>query len=368
MNSAIIYIGFAQALYSSLLFFLKRPLKIADVILALWLIAISAMFGLNIYQEVNQIIGDSWTFSLPLLLSYPPFLFLYSKYITTQFDRFRSKDLIHGLPILLIVLIITIFGLIRPNDELFALRSVIGYFFMASLWGYGILSILIVIKHKKQLKNNYSYSSSRINLTWLMVVVISYIVVFNLTVVVSLLTEYGVIQLDADQVRNPILLAYVYVIGIWGLRQHQLSSDGITLNSVRDLTLKSSSDKYQKSGLKPDLAKTYVAKLVNYMNASEAWKDPELSIEKLAMQTQIPRHYITQVLNENLGKNFYTFVNEYRTAHAKKLIVSPDYQAWSFVGIANECGFNSKTAFNNFFKKASGMTPSEYKSSQLAAL
>ncbi len=366
MNSAIIYIGFAQALFSTLLLFLKQPLRIADVILALWLIGIAGMFGLNIYQEVNQIEGDSWFVSLPLLMSYPPFLFLYSKYITTQFNKFKYRDLLHGVPILLIILVTGAFSIFNPDDALLWLRDVLGYFFLLSLWSYGVVSVIIVRRHKKQLKNNYSYYSSKINLTWLMVLVVSYIMVFNLTVVVSVLTSTGMINLDPDQVRNPILLAYVYVIGIWGYRQNQLSSNVSNLNIIKNLDL-SSSDKYQKSGLKPDLAKSYLENLIRYMNESKAWKDTELSVEKLATQTNIPRHYITQVLNSNLGKNFYTFVNEYRTAHARKLIISPEYQAWSFVGIANECGFNSKTAFNNFFKKDTGMTPSEYRNKHLNA-
>lgn len=99
------------------------------------------------------------------------------------------------------------------------------------------------------------------------------------------------------------------------------------------------------------------------MNQSEAWMNSELSVGELSRQTHIPKHHITQTLNESLQKNFYTFVNEYRTEYAKKLIKSPEYSSWSFVAIAFECGFNSKTAFNNFFKKYTGMTPSDFRKS-----
>lgn len=97
------------------------------------------------------------------------------------------------------------------------------------------------------------------------------------------------------------------------------------------------------------------------MEKTEAWKDNELTVAKLSKQTQIPKHHITQVLNEILQKNFFTFVNEYRIEYAKTLIKSPKHQSWSFVAIAYECGFNSKTAFNNFFKKYTEMTPSEFR-------
>jgi len=37
---------------------------------------------------------------------------------------------------------------------------------------------------------------------------------------------------------------------------------------------------------------------------------------------------------------------------------------FSLLGIAFECGFNSKASFNRAFKKNTGLTPSEYKKSK----
>lgn len=81
----------------------------------------------------------------------------------------------------------------------------------------------------------------------------------------------------------------------------------------------------------------------------------------MSEQTNILSHHITQVLNENLNKNFNTFINEYRVEYAKKLIKSSKYESWSFLSISFESGFNSKATFNTFFKKYTGMTPSEFK-------
>jgi len=42
-------------------------------------------------------------------------------------------------------------------------------------------------------------------------------------------------------------------------------------------------------------------------------------------------------------------------------VADPKYKNYSLLGIAFECGFNSKSAFNRMFKKSTGLTPSQFK-------
>jgi len=65
--------------------------------------------------------------------------------------------------------------------------------------------------------------------------------------------------------------------------------------------------------------------------------------------------------NEQTGKNFNTLISHYRTEYFKTLAVDPDNSHISIIGLAYESGFNSKTVFNTFFKKETGMTPKEYR-------
>ncbi len=371
MNLPLVYIGFAQALFTALIFFLKKPLKIADVIIAFWLIAISSLFALNIFQEINQVNEEMWFFSLGISITFPPFLFLYSKYVTADRDKFKRTDLLHALPLILLVHLILIFSNSQAIDsdlnisnsvQLLWLRNYYGFFYLLILIGYGILSLIQVIRYKKQIKNNYSFRSDMISLNWLLVVVVSFIVFQTSIVILSSLYESKVISYNVDFIQNGILLGYVYVMGIWGYRQSQLTSDIKPVKLNQQIENKTEdSGKYLKSGLKNEKGKQYTEELVQFMNRSEAWKDNELSVAKLSVMTGIPKHYITQTLNEYLNKNFYVFVNEYRVEFAKKLLLDSKYDAWSMIAIAYECGFNSKTAFNIFFKKHTGTTPSDFK-------
>ncbi len=199
-----------------------------------------------------------------------------------------------------------------------------------------------------------------------MIVIIGYYLSNNFLIGIS---TYYFQSLNFDQVTdigNGIQLLFIYLLSYFGFRQQHLIPDRKPVVLSKFLFKDSDPERYQKSGLK-EISKVeeYLKKLVNDMNKLEPWKDNELSVAKLSEITGIPKHYITQILNDNLQKNFYTFVNEYRTEYAKKLIVSPAYSHWSIVAIAYESGFNSKAAFNNFFKKYTGITPSEFKKNHI---
>ncbi len=384
MISAIVYIGFAQSLFAAVLVLQKKPPQIADKILGILLCVIGLLFFFNIIEEhykISSAFLSFWPFSLSFTFIIPSLLLLYSKYTINEVPRFKKVECLYIiLPPLIIFSLIFIFidkdydgflDFVNHFNELTILRNIIGLFFIANLWFCSLLILKNINKYRKQIDDIYSFKSDRISLSWLQILTISLLVVYNISIIISsiiIITAFKNSQVfeDIEIIRKIMLLVFVYIISIWGYKQIQLTpiSKSISLNHILDTSKTNASEKYQKSGLKEDQANLYLQQLIQYMNHSEIWKDNELSIAKLAQYTEIPKHYITQILSENLNKNFYSFVNEYRVEYAKKLIKSPDYKAWSFVAIAFECGFNSKTAFNNFFKKYTGMTPSEFKKNE----
>jgi AraC-like DNA-binding protein len=82
----------------------------------------------------------------------------------------------------------------------------------------------------------------------------------------------------------------------------------------------------------------------------------------LANALGFPKHHITEVLNKEIGKNFFQFVNEYRVNAVKEMLIQPK-NFYSIEAIGFECGFNSKSSFFTIFKKATGQTPLQYKNS-----
>ncbi|MFY0252536.1 helix-turn-helix domain-containing protein [Chitinophaga sp. 30R24] len=117
---------------------------------------------------------------------------------------------------------------------------------------------------------------------------------------------------------------------------------------------------YKKSALDEQMMDTYEASIKIFMEKSKIYLEPEISLEDLSERAKIPKHHITQLLNERLNKNFYTFINEYRIQEAVAKLNDPSLDI-NILSLAYNCGFNSKSSFNNYFKKITGLTPSLYR-------
>lgn len=372
MLSEVIYIGMAQCIFASILVFSKRPLFIADKILGTWLFSSSLLFIYLVLKDYLEINGYIWQISFLLTITFPIFLLLYTKYITTEQQRFKKRDLIYFTPLFLILVVIIMYYIFDPIEflnfnkihDIWPMR-ILGVFFYVCIWVYSGISIYHVIQYKKQINHSYSFDSHKINLSWLLIVIIFYFITYNfLYLIVSRYIKlYDYKHLLS--IINSAQLVFIYILSYFGFMQQQLHIDRKSVKLEYFSIKESNPNIYQKSGLK-DTSKVEenLKTLINIMNTSEPWKDLELSVAKLSELSGIPKHHITQILNDNLQKNFYTFVNEYRTEYAKSLLISPQHKNWSIVAIAFESGFNSKAAFNNFFKKYTGMTPTSYKEKQ----
>lgn len=97
------------------------------------------------------------------------------------------------------------------------------------------------------------------------------------------------------------------------------------------------------------------------MDEEKPYLDGDLTIQDISNKTGIPRHYITEILNAKHGRNFFTFINEYRVKEVINRINDPKCQHYTILAIAFDAGFNSKSTFNTFFKAYTGKTPSEYR-------
>ncbi len=111
-------------------------------------------------------------------------------------------------------------------------------------------------------------------------------------------------------------------------------------------------------------AEDFTQKLLKYVREEMPFLNPELSLRTLAGFIEIHPNQLSWLLNTQLQKNFNEFINQYRVNHFMTLAKDPANRHISLMGLAFESGFNSKTVFNTFFKKETGMTPSAYLKSQ----
>jgi AraC-like DNA-binding protein len=166
---------------------------------------------------------------------------------------------------------------------------------------------------------------------------------------------------------DPYILTFIFIAffsfaySFYAIRQPEMLDYPVAQREEDDIAVQAGAEKYAKSGLRKEQAEAYLTKLLSYMDDEKPYLDGDLTIHHLAQKTGIPRHYITEVLNEKYGRNFFTFVNEYRVREVISRINDPKYQHYTILAIAFDAGFNSKSTFNTIFKAYTGNTPSEYR-------
>ena len=97
------------------------------------------------------------------------------------------------------------------------------------------------------------------------------------------------------------------------------------------------------------------------MKQEKPYLDSELTLLELAGTLNVSPHNLSEAINTQLQQTFFDFVNQYRVEQVKKDLADPQKQHLTFLALALEAGFNSKSSFNTIFKKHAEMTPSEYR-------
>lgn len=122
-------------------------------------------------------------------------------------------------------------------------------------------------------------------------------------------------------------------------------------------------NKYSGKKLNDQDAGVLLGKLEKLMNEQTVYRNPDLKIGDLSKGINVTSHQLSQFLNDNLGKNFTTFVNEFRIKEACR-IISTDHRL-TLESIGYEVGFNAKSTFFAAFKKFTGTTPLNYQQNTL---
>ena len=122
-------------------------------------------------------------------------------------------------------------------------------------------------------------------------------------------------------------------------------------------------EKYGERKLNEDDTLALVASLEKLMREDKLYLNPNLNINLLARRAAYPQALVSQALNDRLKKTFHLYVNEYRIAEAKRLLI--ELPELNLESIAERSGFNSNSTFFAAFKKISGCTPASFRAGAL---
>ena len=188
-------IGISISFFLSLLFLNKKNKTNADKVLAIWLLVI----GLHLILYYLSIVGKTFQYPILLGLSFPfpllhgPFLFLYCGFLTNQIDfNVKWKIFFHFIPALgtIVYLLFTYYFLsehlkieIFKQDGLGFENFMVANNILVNTSGlfYSGWSYFLILKHKRNLLNQFSYTE-KINLNWLKYLIIGVAIIWCLVV------------------------------------------------------------------------------------------------------------------------------------------------------------------------------------------
>ena len=121
---------------------------------------------------------------------------------------------------------------------------------------------------------------------------------------------------------------------------------------------------YKKSLLNGIDTESICREMDSLMKNEKLYIDENITLKNLAERMGITLHQLSQLLNEKLNVNFYTFINKYRIEEARRMLTEePDR---SIITIAYAVGFNSKSSFYEAFSKFTGKTPYKFRKDSLS--
>lgn len=233
--------------------------------------------------------------------------------------------------------------------------SVIALFLQA--FTYGIRMLKTLQRHRVNIQH-YTAKGNDVDLRWLYNVVLIFVIwMFFWLVALS----YP--QLWVEEVFSIISLTGIVFIGHLAVQQKDIFTH--KYNGDNNTPLTSSSTKTEDFSkyepLTADEIDHFSKTLLHIMEEDKLFKNPDLTLPGLAQQLQVPAYKLTFLLNEHFGKNFSSFINEYRADEAQQILANPDNKHFNILRVAYEAGYSSKTVFNSHFKKVTGMSPTAFK-------
>ena len=368
MDKTIATVGFVQSLFGILIFSTKRPRHLSFVLLTIWMVVIAIFLGARLLPfEVVEYFKPG---IFPLMFLTGPLLYFYVSSLAVENFRLKPIHLLHIIPFLLVsihrsnIQVVPIAGPPGLTDNPNYIYNKIYYsFLIISVFVYWFLGLDLILKHRKNIPLYFSNYSGKNTLSWLIFVLTLFLALFIVNF--SIFFVQNVLELWIFRLPSLSfdLTLFTFIMIYFGMNQSAIyEKEKVQSNDyVQNDPTNSRESKYIGSALDDEELSVLTETVIKYLRNKKPYLNPEYSLQMMVVDLNISRHKLSQVINRSQKKNFYKFINEFRLEEVKEMLVDPAYAHYSVLGIAMECGFNSKTSFNRIFKEETGFTPTAYK-------
>jgi len=365
-------LGFILALLLGLILILKKENQQANKFLSIIFFIITADFfeSIMINLGIHKIFpAFPWnTFLFPYI--YGPLFFIYAKIITSPDNKHQFKTAVHLIPAVIILLInmVSYYSLAEslkinilnnyPN-QIIAINPIINYLGRIYEFLYYIFTIIILYNFRRMIKT-YFANLKKINLKWLHHIVFSFIIIEFIIFISSIpnIMQINIVN-NIFWIGPSLAVIIMFLTAVLAISQPDLLNEINIINAGSLQSVKK--PKYEKLRLDENKERDILNNLIKLMDEKKPYLDETINLAKLAGMLNINPNRLSMILNIHLKENFYSFINRYRIEDAKKYLLSPKYENENILSIVYDTGFNSKSTFNNIFKKMTNMTPKAFK-------
>jgi AraC-like DNA-binding protein len=291
-----------------------------------------------------------------------PLLAAHVRAVCSRDFRLRGRHLAHLVPAaaMLVAAVVKTASLggastgVAPLDELLANR------FWVLFWTANLVQVAAYIcamlwtvkRYRRQLRRPLA-PTNQFDLRWLL----------GLLAVLSLhwlfVTSRSLLGLL--DVRAPQLVA---ALDVFSITIFLVFATGLVVRSLALVRVFPGSEQpapANGSSLSPEQVRSVCGRLAAYMDRKKPHLEASLTLDELAAGLGMPSWQLSRVINSEPEQNFFHFVNRYRVEEARRQLADPAHNRKTMLQILHESGFNSKSTFNQAFKRHTSMTPSQFR-------
>jgi len=368
----ILIIGTFEAIFLLLLLLGKKHKSLPDYLLGVIFVLYAISIG-SVYLELQNlkdnpaysaITNISWLF----LFLHGPALWFYIKSLSDPEFRFKPLYLLHFIPFIFFSVFqyFNFINLTVPEKILFLendlFKELISYKITVLAIGVSTISynswaLNLIRRRRDKLMQQYSKIED-IDLGWLNALTIAALISYSVNVALftlDLIFHFATYKYLMF-LTNSFATVYVLFLGYFGIRQGNIFIDSVGVTRKSDG--KPASNETPSPAINTDDA--FIRTLILNMEEKQPYLDPDITISGLSKLLNVKVEYLSEVLNSRLNQNFFDFINKYRIEEFKIQSILKANSHLSIMGIAYNCGFNSKASFYRAFKKFEGISPSAY--------
>lgn len=357
-----LFISFFLAFF---MLIVKTKHKISNRLFAFFLIISAVDISEPFISQISEGPSNLGMFRTTLAFLQIPIFYLYVLSVCYSDFKLKPKYLIHLLPFLgsNIALIPRFYSVdvaskldfIINRQNMIELQLTHWLFHLQVVVYFTALFLLLRRVKKLYLENNSGGNLNAYQWLFQLTAVLAALYVIVIFKNIFKFSDYPYIS---DWIKIGILLLQPFIT-CWYLYK-ALNNPGLFRNIdskmklVSDLVL-------EDKAIEPEILNEDLLKLKKYMTDEKPFLNPDLKIQDISKEINIPVRELSVLINHQLGQHFYNFVNTYRVENAMEILKDSSKSKVTILEILYEVGFNSKSSFNTAFKKQTGNTPTTYR-------